>query len=71
MGYKNDKNKKDKIWKIWDTIFTSGLLSFFMDCQEAQNDDKKFKQMLFQISFGIILSVILFTIGFWILFVEE
>ncbi|WP_442599927.1 hypothetical protein [Neobacillus sp. D3-1R] len=67
MGDKNDINKKDKIWKIWDSIFTSGLLSFFMDCQEAQNDDEKFKQMLLQISFGIILSMILLTIGFWIM----
>jgi hypothetical protein len=69
LGGNNDKNKKNKEnWKLWDVIFTSGLLSFFIDSQEAQNDDKKFKQMLLQILFGIVLSVIMFTIGFCILY---
>ena len=39
--------------------------SFFKDSQEAQNDDKKFKQMLLQILFGIIFTIILFAIAFW------
>ncbi|MGE8082046.1 hypothetical protein [Peribacillus loiseleuriae] len=65
---KNDKENKGKeTWKLWDVVFTSGLLSFFKDSQEAQNDDKKFKQMLLQILFGIIFTVIMFAIGFWIL----
>ncbi len=66
MGDNNDKDKET--WKLWDAIFTSGLLSFFKDSQVAQNDDKKFKQMLLQILFGIIFTVILFTVGFWILY---
>ncbi|WP_243357189.1 hypothetical protein [Bacillus litorisediminis] len=67
MEIKNENENKDKeIWKFWDAIFTSGLLSFFKDSQEAQNDDKKFKQMLLQILFGIISSVIIFVVGFWI-----
>lgn len=67
----NDKNGKDtgnkETWKLWDIIFTSGLFSFLKDSQEARNDDKKFKKMLLQILFGIIFTVILFAIGFWIL----
>jgi fluoride ion exporter CrcB/FEX len=67
LGDNNDKNKKDKkIWRLWDVIFTSGLLSIFIDSQEAQNNDKKFKQMLLQILLGIILSIIMFMFGFWI-----
>lgn len=68
MSGKNDKDNGDKeTWKLWDAIFTSGLLSLFKDSHEAENDDKKFKQMLFQALFGIIFTVILFVIGFWIL----
>lgn len=68
LNDKNDNDKKNKeTWKLWDAIFTSGLFSLFKDSQEAQNDDKKFKQMLLQILFGIIFTVILFTVGFWIL----
>lgn len=70
MGDKKDKDKDTgnrEAWKLWDVIFFSGLFAFFKDSQEAQNDDKKFKQMLLQILFGIIFTVILFAIGFWIL----
>jgi hypothetical protein len=67
LGNKNDKDNNDReIWKIFDAIFTSGLLSFFKDSKEAQNDDKKFKQMLFQLLVGIILTVIIFAISLWI-----
>lgn len=66
MGNKNNKDNKGKEpWKFWDVVFTSGLFSFFKDSQEAQNDDKKFKQMLLQILLGIIFTVIMFTVGFW------
>lgn len=68
MSGRNEKNNKDKeTWKLWDAIFTSGLISFFRDSQEAQSDDKKFNIMLLQLLFGIIFTVILFAIGFWIL----
>lgn len=68
MSDRNEKNNKDKeTWKLWDAIFTSGLISFFWDSQEAQSDDKKFKIMLLQLLFGIIFTVILFAVGFWIL----
>lgn len=69
----SENNVKDKVkqskepWKLWDAIFTSGLFSFLKDCQKAQNDDKKFKQMLLQFLFGLIFTIILFAIGFWIL----
>ncbi|WP_374724421.1 hypothetical protein [Calidifontibacillus erzurumensis] len=65
MGNKNDKGKE--LWKFWDVVFTSGLLSFFIVSHEAENDEKKFKQMLLQILFGVIFSVILFVVVFGIL----
>lgn len=41
MDNQNDKKKKDnETRKLWDAIFTSGLLSFFKDSQEAGNDQK-------------------------------
>ena len=68
MSDGNEKNNKGKeYWKLWDAIFTSGLISFFWDSQEAQSDDKKFKIMLLQLLFGIIFTAILFAVGFWIL----
>ncbi|MGE8081472.1 hypothetical protein [Peribacillus loiseleuriae] len=67
MSNKNESNNKSKeTWKFWDAVFLSGFFSFFKDCEEAQNDDKKFKQLLFQLLIGIIFTVILFGIGFWI-----
>lgn len=68
LDNKNDEENKGKEnWKLWDAVFSSGLLSFFKDSQEAQNDDKKFKQLLFQLLFGLIFTALLFGIGFWIL----
>ncbi len=65
MNDHNDKKKKDnETWKLWDAIFTSGLLSFFKDSQEAGNDQKKFNQLLLQVVIGLIFAVILFAIGF-------
>lgn len=65
---KNGEENKDKeTWKLWDAVFLSGILSFFKDSQEAQNDDKKFKQLLFQLLFCLIFTAFLFGIGFWIL----
>jgi len=59
-------NSKEETWKLWDVLFTSGLLSLFKDSQKAENDDKKFKQMLLQLLFGIIFTVSLFAVGFLI-----
>jgi hypothetical protein len=42
---------------------------FFIDSQEAQNDDKKFKQMLLKILHGTIITVIMFAVGFWVLYI--
>lgn len=68
MWNKRDKeNKYKEPWEFWDVLFTSGLLSFFKDSQEAQNNDNKFNQMLLQLLFGIIFTVIMFVVGFRIL----
>jgi hypothetical protein len=60
------KRTKDS-WKIWDSIFFSGILSLMKDSKDAENDEKKFKQLLYQLLFGIVLTVILFALGFWII----
>ncbi|AJD90294.1 hypothetical protein JMA_09770 [Jeotgalibacillus malaysiensis] len=41
------------------------MLSFLKDSHEAQTDEKKFKQMLLQMIFGIIFAVSLFAMIFW------
>jgi hypothetical protein len=61
----NEQNKKSReSWKLWDAVFSGGLFSFFKDCEEAESDDKKFKQLLSQILFSIVFTVILFGIVF-------
>jgi len=62
----NNSKEEKETWKLWDVLFTSGLLSLFKDSQKAENDDKKFKQMLLQLLFGIIFTVSLFAVGFLI-----
>ncbi|WP_240620449.1 hypothetical protein [Peribacillus acanthi] len=59
----NDKETR----KLWDAMFTLGLLSLLKDSHDSQIDDKKFKQLLLQIIIGIIFAAILFSIGFLIL----
>ena len=66
MGDKNDRKNKET-WKLWDVIFTSGLFSFLIDSHEARNDDKRFNEILLQILLGIIFTVIMFALGFWIM----
>ena len=63
----NEHDKKKEYWKLWDVVFNSGIFSFIKDSQDAQNDDKKFKRMLLQILFGIIFTVFLFVMAFWII----
>ena len=64
-----ENKKKDKeTWKLWDSVFSSGLLSLFNDHQEAQTNDKKFKKLLLQLLFGLIFTIILFGLLYWILF---
>jgi len=42
MKRSNHKGKEN--WKLWDAVFSLGILSFLKDGEEAQNDDNKFKQ---------------------------
>ena len=67
---KKDNNKENnsnkETWRFWDWVLFSGLFSLFVDNKESQNDDKKFKQILYQFLFAIIFTGILFVIGFWI-----
>ncbi|WP_114745616.1 hypothetical protein [Falsibacillus pallidus] len=61
MEKKTKKKKREKeIWKIWDGIFTSGLFSFMNDAEEARHDDKKFRDMLWSLLFGVAFTVVLF-----------
>ncbi|MDW2878672.1 MULTISPECIES: hypothetical protein [Bacillaceae] len=54
--------KKRETWKLWDAMFTSGILSLLKDGEEAQTDDKKFRQLLWQLLFGVIFTFLLFII---------
>lgn len=56
------KEKKRETWKVWDAIFTSGILTLLKDGAEAQNDDNKFRELLWQLLFGVIFTVFLFII---------
>lgn len=61
------ENKDKETWKLWDAMFLSGLLSLFKDSQDAETDDKKFKQMLFQLLFGVLFTVLIFGVTFWLM----
>jgi hypothetical protein len=54
--------KKRETWKVWDAMITSGILSLLKDGEEAQNDDMKFRQLLWQLLFGVIFTVFFFII---------
>lgn len=58
--------KGRETWKLWDAIFSSGLLSFFKDSQEASSNEKNFKQTIGQIVFAVIVAGVVFMIAFWI-----
>lgn len=61
-----DRNKKKEPWKLADAIFTSGFFSFFKDSQEAYGDERKFWLFILQLLFGVVFTVILFILGFWL-----
>ncbi|GGA80056.1 hypothetical protein [Ornithinibacillus halotolerans] len=52
-------NKEKQSWKLWDVIFTSGLLSLFKESQDAQSDEKKFKQLIIQSLFDFSYSSVI------------
>lgn len=56
--------KNNNSW--WDNLFLGGFLSFLLDAEEARHDDKKFRSMLFQLLFGVIFTVLVFAVAFWI-----
>lgn len=63
----NEQDKKSKeSWKLWDAVCSGGFFSFFKDCEEAESDEKKFKQLqlLLQTLFSSVFTVILFGIVF-------
>lgn len=72
----SNKNHSDKVkensdpdtnkgWKIFDAIFSAGLFSLFYESEKARNEnnDKKFKQMMYGALFGILFFIILITIA--------
>lgn len=61
-----NKKKDKEIWKLWDSLFSGGFISFLKDCEDAQNDDQKFKQILLQTLFSIVFTAILFGFVFLI-----
>jgi hypothetical protein len=66
MSDKNDLDSK-KGWKIFDAIFSAGFFQFLFESEKArkENDDRRFKQLLYGLVFGVLCSVILFIIVWW------
>ncbi|MGB3261325.1 hypothetical protein [Paenisporosarcina sp.] len=67
MSNKEDRRQEDKeTWRIWDAVFFSSMFSIFKDNEEAQRDDKKFKQLLYQLLFSVVFTSVVFVIAIWI-----
>ena len=67
MSNKEDRRQEDKeTWRIWDAVFFFSMFSIFKDNEEAQSDDKKFKQLLYQLLFSVVFVAIVFVIALWI-----
>jgi hypothetical protein len=67
LSNKEDRRQEDKeTWRIWDAVFFSSIFSFFKDNEEAQSDDKKFKQLLYQLLFSVVFASVVFVIAIWI-----
>jgi len=67
-------NKKDaqnpqpkESWKIWDALFFSSMISLIKDNKDAQTNDEKFKQLIYQLLFAVIVTAMFFTIAFWVI----
>ncbi|WP_158735798.1 hypothetical protein [Alteribacillus sp. YIM 98480] len=62
----NDPDNK-RGWKIFDAIFSAGFFQMFYESEKArkENDDKRFKQLLYGSLFGVLFSMILFIVIWW------
>ena len=67
-------NKKDaqhpqpkERWKIWVAATFSALISLIKDNKDAQTDDEKFKQLIYQLLFAVVVTALFFTIAFWVI----
>ena len=54
-------------WKIWDAVFFSSMISLIKDNEDAQTDDEKFKQLIYQLLFAVVFTALIFTIAFWVI----
>ena len=67
LSNKDDRRQEDKeTWRIWDAVFFSSMFSILKDNEDAQKDDKKFKQLLYQLLFSVAFVAIVFVIALWI-----
>jgi len=68
MRKKDGRNHKEKeVWRIWDALFFSSLISVVKDSEDAKEGAKEFNRLLLSWLFAIVFTVILFSILFWIL----
>ncbi|MFA9560501.1 hypothetical protein ACERII_24685 [Evansella sp. AB-rgal1] len=60
----NDSGNK-RGWKIFDAIFSAGIFRVFYESEKArkENDDKKFKQMIYGSVFGLLFFVLFMTVA--------
>lgn len=67
MTKKDMRNPQPKEkWKIWDAVFFSSMISLIKDNEDAQTDDEKFKQLIYQLLF-VVFTALIFTIAFWVI----
>ena len=65
---KDTRNPQPKEkWKIWDAVFFSSMISLIKDNEDAQTDDEKFKQLIYQLLFVVVFTALIFTIAFWVI----
>ncbi|HSO56737.1 MAG TPA: hypothetical protein VLQ66_00755 [Paenisporosarcina sp.] len=68
MTKKDVQNPQPKEkWKIWDAVFFSSMISLIKDNKEAQTDDEKFKQLIYQMLFAMVFTALVFAIAFWVI----
>ena len=68
MNEKDEQNPQPKeTWKIWDAVFFSSIFSLIKDNEDAQTDDEKFKQLIYQLLFAVVVTALFFTITFWVI----
>ena len=61
----NNDSENKRGWKIFDAIFSAGIFRMFYESEKArkENNDKKFKQVIYGSVFGILFFVLFMTVA--------